>query len=70
MLQIAFVIQDIKKTKEISVVFHNGSKYNYRFIIKELTEEFEGQFDYLGENTDQYINFLEPIKKTTRAVKQ
>ena len=27
--------------KEISIVFHNGSKYDYRFIIKELAEEFE-----------------------------
>ena len=27
--------------KEISIVFHNGSNYDYRFIIKELAEEFE-----------------------------
>ena len=26
--------------KKIPTVFHNGSNYDYRFIIKELTEEF------------------------------
>ena len=25
---------------EIPVVFHNGSTYDYKFIIKELTKEF------------------------------
>ena len=27
--------------KEIAIVFHNGSKYDYHFIIKELAEEVE-----------------------------
>ena len=40
-----------KIPKEIPVVFHNGSTYDYHFIIKELAEEFEGQFECLGENT-------------------
>ena len=31
-----------KISKEISVVFHNGSTYEYHFIIKNLAEEFEG----------------------------
>ena len=35
---------------KIPVVFHNGANYNYYFIIKELANEFEGQFEYLGEN--------------------
>ena len=30
-----------KILKEIPVVFHNGSTYDYHFIIKELAEEFE-----------------------------
>ena len=29
-------------TKEITIVFHNGSNYDYHFIMKEQTEEFEG----------------------------
>ena len=38
-------------TGEISIVFHNRSNYNYHFIIKELAEEFEGQFSCLEEST-------------------
>ena len=37
--------------REIPVVFHNGSTYGYHFIIKELAEEFEGEFKCLGGNT-------------------
>ena len=39
-----------KIPKEIPAVFHNGSTYDYHFIIKELAEEFEGEFECLGEN--------------------
>ena len=52
-----------KIPKEIPVVFHNGSTYDYHFIIKELAEEFEGEFECLGENTEKYITFSVPIKK-------
>ena len=52
-----------KKSKEIPLVFHNGSRYDYHFIIKELAEEFEGEFECLGENTEKYINFSVPIIK-------
>ena len=31
-----------KVPKEIPVVFHNGSTYDYHFIIKELVKEFDG----------------------------
>ena len=48
-----------KVPKEISLVFHNGSSYDYHFIIKELAKEFE----CLGENTEKYITFSVPIKK-------
>ena len=41
---------------------HNGSKYDYHFIIRELAEEFKGQFECLGENTEKYIIFSVPIK--------
>ena len=50
-----------KIPKEIRLVFHNGSTYEYHFIIKELAEEFEGQFECLGENTEKYIAFSVPI---------
>ena len=39
-----------KALTEIPVVFHNGSTYNYHFIIKELAREFDGQFKCLREN--------------------
>ena len=32
------------------------------FIIKELTKEFEGQFECLRENIEKYITFSVPIK--------
>ena len=44
-------------------MFHNGFTYVYHFIIKELAEEFEGEFDCLGENTEKYITFSVPIEK-------
>ena len=52
-----------KTPKEIPVVFHNGSTYDYHFIFKELAEEFEGQYECLGKNAEQYITFSVPIKK-------
>ena len=44
---------------KIPIVFHNGSNYDYHFIIKELAE----QFTCLGENTEEYITFPVPIEK-------
>ena len=49
--------------KEIPIVFHNGSTYDYHFIIKELVKEFDGNFECLGENTEKYIMFSVPLKK-------
>ena len=49
--------------KNIPIVVHNGSNYDYHFIIKELAEEFKKQFTCLGENTEKYITFTVPIEK-------
>ena len=46
-----------KTPKEIPVTFHNGSTYDYHFIIKGLAEEFGEPFECLGENTEKYITF-------------
>ena len=43
-----------KIPKEIPIVFHNGSTYDYHFIIKELVKGFKGNFECLGENTEKY----------------
>ena len=45
------------------MVFHNGSNYNYHFIIKELAEEFKKQFPCLEENTEKCMIFKVPIEK-------
>ena len=34
---------------EILVVIHNGSTYDYHFIIKQLAEEFKGEFEGLRQ---------------------
>ena len=52
-----------KIPKNMPVIFHNGSTYDYHFIIKELACEFDGNFECLGENTEKYITFSVPIKK-------
>ena len=46
---------------KIPIIFHNGSNYDYHFIIKELAEEFKKQFTCLGEYTKKYITFTVPI---------
>ena len=52
-----------KVPKEISIVFHNGSTYDYHFIIKKLGKEFEGEFECLRENTEKYITFSVSLKE-------
>ena len=46
-----------KIPKEIPVLFHNGSTYDYHLIIKELAKEFEGELECLGENTENTLLF-------------
>ena len=49
--------------KKIPIAFHNGSNYDYHFIIKGLAEEFKKQFTCLGENTKKHMAFTVPIEK-------
>ena len=49
--------------KGTPVVFHNGSAYDYHFIIKTLAEESEGEFECLGENTEKCITFSVRLNK-------
>ena len=54
--------------KEIIVVLHNGSAYDFHLIIKELAEQlkredFISDINCLGKNTEKYISFSLPIKK-------
>ena len=52
-----------KVPHKIHVKIHNGSKYDYHFIIRESAEEFKGQYECLGENAEKHITFSVPIKK-------
>ena len=52
-----------KVPQEIPVKIHNGSKYDYHFIIRELAKKFKGQFECLREKKEKYITFSIPIKK-------
>ena len=36
--------------------------YGYHFIIKELAQNFEGQFACLVENTEKYLTFSVPLQ--------
>ena len=49
--------------KEIPIVLQNRSNNEYHFIIKEVAEEFEKQFTYLGQNTKKQITFSFSIEE-------
>ena len=50
-------------SKKSYIGFHNGSNYDYHFIIKELAGELEKQFNFLGENIKKYITFTVLIQR-------
>ena len=52
-----------KRPKEIPIVFHNGSTFEYHFITKNLAKKFEGKFECFGENTEKYMTFSVQINK-------
>ena len=52
-----------KVPNEIPVVFHNGSNYDYHFIIKELANWFEGQFGCLGKNKRKLQKSIKMVTK-------
>ena len=65
MLVIKYVIYTIhyNTPKQVPIIFHSGSSYDYHFIIKGLAEELDGDFECLGQNKELYITFSVPIKK-------
>ena len=48
---------------EIPVDSHDGSNYDYHFIIKELVKQFHGEFECLEKNTEKCKTISVPIKK-------
>ena len=57
-------------SNEIPVVFHSGSNYDYRSIVKELTHAFEKQFECLGEDINKCKTFFIPIEKKVPKIDQ
>ena len=53
-----------------SILIHNGSNYDYNFIIRELTEEFEKQLTCLGGNTKKYTSLTVPIEKEVTRIEK
>ena len=49
--------------KDIPVLFHNGTNYNFNLIITELVEEFRSELQCIPVNTNKYMSFSIPIKK-------
>ena len=43
--------------KKIPIIIHDRSTYDDHFIIKQFSEQFEGQLKCLGENTEK-IHYL------------
>ena len=58
-----------KAPKKIPMVFHNGSNYDYHFIMKMLAKESEGEFSCLGENKEKYVALSLPKKNVRVLVK-
>ena len=48
---------------KIPVVFYNESNYDYHFVIKELADAFEGEFNCLGEKLKNKKIFSVIIEK-------
>ena len=46
----------------MAIVFYNGSKFDYHFIIKEQ-ENLKKQYTCLGENIEKYNTFTVPVEK-------
>ena len=43
-------------------MFHNGSKYDFHLIIKELANEFGTDIQCIAENMENHITFNAPLK--------
>ena len=55
--------------KKIPIVFHNGSGYDYHFIIKESAEENKKQFTCFGGNSEKHVTFTVPKVTLKKKVK-
>ena len=56
-----------KIPKNIPIVFHNGSMYDYHFLIKELAEEFDGNFEFLERIWKNTLPSQSLLRKESKA---
>ena len=54
----------------IPVFFHDGTNYDFNFIITELAKEFRSEMRCIPLNTDKYMSFSIPIKKDVKKQKE
>ena len=50
-----------QEQRDILVIIHNGSNYDFHLLIKDLAKEFKSDIYCIGENTEKYISFSIPI---------
>ena len=50
-----------QEQRDIPVIMHNGSNYDFHLLIKDLAQEFTSDIYCLGENTEKNISFSIPI---------
>ena len=50
-----------QEQRDIPVIIHNGSNYDFHLLIKDLAKGFKSDIYCLGENTEKYIRFSLPI---------
>ena len=53
--------------KDIPVLFHNVTNYDFNLIITELAKEFRSELQCIPVNTNKYLSFSIPIKKKVYA---
>lgn len=58
--------------REILLIIHNGSNYNFHLIIKHFTVDKFGKssFKYLGENTQKYSRFSFSVERLKMKIKK
>ena len=54
--------------KDIPVVIHNGSNYDFHLLITELAKDFRSNIHCIGENTEKCMSFSIPLKKQMQMV--
>ena len=52
--------------KKLPIVFHDGSNYDYHFIIKELAEGYEKHFTCLGKILKNTYLFSSNTKRSNK----